>query len=65
MSELELGMNIKPITERFTLSNEFKNMLKQQEVIWLNKYHKDVYNNLKKYMNKSELSDLKQACLKI
>jgi len=42
-----------------------KNMLKQQEVIWLNKYHKDVYNNLKKYMNKSELSDLKQACLKI
>ena len=34
MSELELGMNIKPITERFTLSNEFKNMLKQQNPIF-------------------------------
>lgn len=34
MSELELGMNIKPITERFSLSNEFKNMLKQQNPIF-------------------------------
>ena len=34
MSEFELGMNIKPITERFTLSNEFKNMLKQQNPIF-------------------------------
>ena len=42
-----------------------KNTLKKNEINWLNKYHKDVFNNLKKFMNKSELLDLKQACSKI
>ena len=42
-----------------------KNILKKNEVNWLNYYHKDVFNNLKKFMNKSELSDLKQACSNI
>ena len=42
-----------------------KNTLKKNEINWLNKYHKNVFNNLKKFMNKSELFDLKQACSKI
>ena len=42
-----------------------KNILKKNEIIWLNNYHKDVFNNLKKFMNKSELLELKQACSKI
>ena len=40
-------------------------ILKKGEINWLNNYHKNVYKNLKKFMNKSELSDLKQACSKI
>ena len=42
-----------------------KNILKKNEINWLNNYHKNVFNNLKKFMNKSELFDLKQACSKI
>ena len=42
-----------------------KNILKQEEINWLNNYHKNVFNNLKKFMNKSELSDLKHSCSKI
>ena len=42
-----------------------KNILKKNEIKWLNNYHKDVFNNLKKFMSKSELLDLKQACSKI
>ena len=29
---------------------------------WLNKYHKTVFKNLRKSMNKNELSELKKAC---
>ena len=42
-----------------------KDALKKNEINWLNNYHKDVFNNLKKFMNKSELFDLQQACSKI
>ena len=42
-----------------------KNILKKDEVKWLNNYHKIVFNNLKNLMNKSELLDLKQACSEI
>ena len=42
-----------------------KNSLKKHEINWLNNYHKNVFNNLKKFMNKSELLDLRQACSKI
>jgi len=42
-----------------------KNNLKKNEINWLNNYHKDVFNNLKKFMNKSELLDLQQACSEI
>ena len=42
-----------------------KNILRKNEIKWLNNYHKDVFNNLKKFMNKSELLDLKQACSEI
>jgi Xaa-Pro aminopeptidase len=42
-----------------------KNILKKNEINWLNNYHQDVFNNLKNFMNKSELLDLKQACSKV
>ncbi len=42
-----------------------KNILKKNEIIWLNTYHKNVFYNLKKFMKKSELIDLRQACSKI
>ena len=42
-----------------------KNTLRENEISWLNNYHEDVYNNLKKFMNKSELIDLREACSKI
>ena len=42
-----------------------KNILKKSEINWLNGYHRDVFNNLKKFMDKSELFDLRQACSKI
>ena len=42
-----------------------KDILKKNEINWLNNYHQNVFDNLKKFMNKSELLDLKQACSKI
>ena len=39
-----------------------KSMLNENEKIWLNDYHKKVYDNLKVHMNKSEIEDLKLAC---
>jgi len=42
-----------------------KKMLNNEEVKWLNSYHFKVFNNLKKFMNKSELRDLKISCSNI
>ncbi len=42
-----------------------KKLLNKTEINWLNKYHSKVFNNLKKYMNKSELIDLKNSCSNI
>ena len=42
-----------------------KKLLNKNEINWLNKYHLKVFNNLKKYMNKSELIDLKSSCSNI
>tara|TARA_B100001093_G_scaffold516217_1_gene594488 strand:+ start:1278 stop:2999 length:1722 start_codon:yes stop_codon:yes gene_type:complete len=42
-----------------------KDLLNKKEVSWLNKYHKSVFNNLKKYMNKNELKFLKNSCSSI
>ncbi len=42
-----------------------KKILKKSEINWLDNYHKDVFYKLKKYMNKSELIDLKLACSKL
>ena len=38
------------------------NFLNVKEKKWLNNYHKQVYNNLKKGMNKKETFELKKAC---
>ena len=32
---------------------------------WLNNYHLKVYKNLKKYMNRAELNELKNSCSNI
>jgi len=42
-----------------------KKLLNINEKIWLNDYHSKVFNNLKKFMNKSELIDLNIACSNI
>ena len=42
-----------------------KSLLSKNEVNWLNKYHSKVFNNLKKFMNKPELVQLKKACSNI
>ena len=39
-----------------------KSMLDKNEERWLNNYHKKVFNNLKSFMNKQEIKDLKKAC---
>ena len=39
-----------------------KNLLSDKEKKWLNNYHKDVFDCLKKFMNKLELLELKKAC---
>ena len=39
-----------------------KNILKKSEVVWLNNYHDNVFKKLKKFMNKNELIELKEAC---
>ena len=42
-----------------------KKFLKKIEIDWLNKYHRNVFYNLKNFMNKSELYSLKEACSNI
>ena len=39
-----------------------KSILDKNEIDWLNKYHQIVFKNLKKFMNKSEMIELKKAC---
>jgi Xaa-Pro aminopeptidase len=41
-----------------------KKILSKNEINWLNNYHKNVFYKLKKYMNKSELINLRRACSK-
>ena len=42
-----------------------KKLLNKNEIDWLNNYHAKVFNNLKKFMNKSELIQLKNSCSNI
>ena len=42
-----------------------KKILKKSEISWLNNYHRDVFNNLKKFMSKTELVELQLTCSKI
>ncbi len=55
------------IFENFTMAPIDKNlinetMLSSNEKKWLNRYHKNVYDNLKGAMNKKEITELKMAC---
>ena len=42
-----------------------KKILNKSEIKWVNEYHKKVYTNLKKYMNKTELVEFKSLCSNI
>ena len=42
-----------------------KKLLTSSEKYWLNAYHQRVFKNLKQFMNKFELTQLKQACSNI
>jgi len=42
-----------------------KKLLSRNEIDWLNNYHRNVYKNLKKYMNNVELKQLKIDCSNI
>ena len=39
-----------------------KSLLIQNEKKWINNYHKKVFNRLQKFMNRTEVIDLKEAC---
>ena len=39
-----------------------KRSLNNNEIKWLNNYHKTVFKNLKNSMNKTEVSELQKAC---
>ena len=39
-----------------------KKLLNKKEKDWLNSYHKIVFKNIKRYMNKNEVLELKEAC---
>ena len=42
-----------------------KNLLNKNEINWFNNYHYKVFSKLKKFMNKSELINLKNSCSNI
>ena len=37
-------------------------ILKNNEITWINNYHKKVYKSLKNFMNNNEKGELKKAC---
>jgi len=42
-----------------------KKLLSENEIKWINDYHFKVFSNLKKFMNKNELIELKKSCSNI
>jgi Xaa-Pro aminopeptidase len=42
-----------------------KEMLLDEEIAWLNQYHKQVYDTLAPHLNNDEATWLKQACVAI
>ena len=39
-----------------------KKSLKQKEINWINKYHKNVFKKLRKFINKSEMDAFRLLC---
>tara|TARA_Y100000591_G_scaffold289176_1_gene273900 strand:- start:4492 stop:6210 length:1719 start_codon:yes stop_codon:yes gene_type:complete len=37
-------------------------LLNKNEINWINKYHNEVFKNIKNYFNKDEIKDLRKAC---
>jgi len=40
-------------------------ILNKKEKEWINNYHKKVFDNLKRFMNKIEIIELKKSCSSI
>ena len=55
------NLTLAPIDK--TLIN--KKILTSKEISWINRYHKKVFKNLKKFMSKIDLINLKVACSNI
>lgn len=49
----------------FDLDGIDKTLLTEEEVIWLNNYHKDTYEKISPYLTSEEVSWLKEACRSI
>lgn len=49
----------------FDLDGIDKTLLTEEEIIWLNKYHKETYEKISPYLNEEEAAWLKQACRSI
>ena len=61
------NIKTKKYFENLTMAPIDKNLielklLKEDELNWLNNYHRKVFMNLKNSMNKIELKELKKAC---
>ena len=72
VSELKILFTLKKnrnklIFENLTMAPIEKDLiirekLNTHEIEWLNNYHKAVFKNIKKFMNKIETMELKRAC---
>jgi Xaa-Pro aminopeptidase len=39
-----------------------QNIMNKKEKKWINNYHQEVFNNLKKFMKKTEIEELNKSC---
>ena len=59
-------MAFEPLTYvPFDLDGIDKTLLTEDEITWLNKYHKETYEKISPYLNEEEASWLKEACRNI
>ena len=52
------NLTMAPIDKNLIISES----LNKNQKKWLNDYHKTVFKNLRKFMNKIEISELQKAC---
>ena len=64
LDKLELLRIVEAVANEKSIDKELiiNQMLNKIEKNWLNNYHQKVFLNLKKFMNKFEILELKKAC---